>query len=86
MLDASKFIDVKKVIVQEGSALKLDYAIDEISLVHARTAIKEDSSLNDSTRLALESLLEHISEQTKFISHAERKSINIKEFLQQCHF
>jgi ribosome biogenesis SPOUT family RNA methylase Rps3 len=34
--EAAKFIDLNKVIVEEGSTLQLNCAIDEISLLHAR--------------------------------------------------
>ena len=80
-LDHEQFIDVQRFVVEEARNLALDFAIDEISLVHAMKSFEDDQMLTSSTRASLLALLDHVSKQCKSVAHDDRKQIKLRDFL-----
>jgi len=69
-----------------ANSLALDFPIDEVSLSHAQKQFESDHNLDEQTKLSMLALINHVSDQSKYIAHSDRKSIYLKDFLSDMHF
>jgi len=55
-------------------------------LVQTRSIVNESSTFSDEVKAQVNSVIDHVDQQTKYISNKERSEINLTDFLQTRHY
>ena len=88
-MDIESLIDTDRLIsdIKRGKGPEvigdhlLDTTIDVVSLAEIQQMMAADSSASAIEQKQLQSIVNHVNEQTKYLSNAERKGITMEQFL-----
>ena len=64
----------------------MDSPIDVVSLEELRQMVAEDTSMRDVEQKQLESIIDHVNQQTQYLRNDLRKDITLQQFLQNHHY